>query len=221
MVRRPTLVAVTCGLAISTLTGCAGESGPAGKTTGTSAATNSPAVDQPQTSRIRAYQSLDEVASYSTDLVIGTVIGTPTVVPAAQNPTDDRLQSTIVRLRVDQDLGGPNAKPGQVLEIRQSGTREQPLLEQGSDTFLKPGSAYAVYLEPFSFEPGKSTGQYVIVGDKSFNYSTQSEQGTALNKNDPDTAQGFPLTLTATDLKNSLGTLGSKANHSSTETSRS
>lgn len=110
------------------------------------------------------------------------------------------------------DIGGVNAKVGDVLKIRQFGTTD-PAADQSFDVILKPGQTYALYLEPFWFEPGKATGQFVIVGDHSFAYSATTKSGRAL-RSPAGVVPGptVPASVTDADLRRTVTVLGTRAN---------
>lgn len=67
---------------------------------------------------------------------------------------------TVTTVSVADVVSGDN--PGRTVEVRQFGDANNTSDELAS--LLQAGKDYTLYLQPFEFEPGESTGQYVVVG---------------------------------------------------------
>lgn len=189
----------TCGFSVLALSGC----GTASTAHTSSPPATSTSINGPnqEGSASRHYASLADVASYSTDLVEGVVTGEQEVVPAALDPApDDKAQSTISSVKITQVLGGDSFKPGDTILVRQLGTGAAPV-----DNILLPDQTYALYVEPFYFVEGTSTGQYVIVGDTSIAMAATKRTGIVKLNRGPATSVGL------TALRATVSSLGTKA----------
>lgn len=155
--------------------------------------------------RVREYRSLREVASFSTDLVIGEVTGRPKVVSGSTD-TNDSVKSTLVTMEITEVLGGSTFRAGDKVVLRQFGTGSDGTFNQTFDMILKENETYATYLEPFYFDTGKPTGEYVIVGDVSALFSPQNSTATLTSGKN-----ALPSSVSRQDLIQSVVTLGSKA----------
>lgn len=111
-----------------------------------------------------SYSSIDQVKKQATQIIIGRVEGTRTVAAAeGATPGPDTLSASIFRVRVTRALKG-GARVQSTVSVRQIGTPTEPALPTDEQGMLKVGQSYVLFLEPFYFHPGVSTGQYVVVG---------------------------------------------------------
>lgn len=170
---RSVMAAAAAGLALS---GCVStQAGDSPGSEGRSA--NIPSVLQGEGTKVRDYKSLSEVAAFSTDLVVGTASAGSSVVSASTNP-NGTVKSTLVKFTIREVLGGKSFHVGDTIVLRQFGTGSNPKFNQQFDPILQEGKTYTAYLEPFYFEPGVSTGQYVIVGDVADSVQSESKSLT-------------------------------------------
>jgi len=112
----------------------------------------------------QSYNSISELTTDSMTVVVGRVEGTPEIVNAAESG-DTVTKSSIYQLRVTSSLKGDSTEDD-VLPIRQLGTVKQPAFAPADAALLESGQTYVLFLNPFYFERGKPTGQYVITGEE-------------------------------------------------------
>lgn len=111
---------------------------------------------------VKSYSTLAQLASDSAVIVEAKVQPNPQVVDAGQAGASG-LSASIFTAVVTKSLKG-NTDVGDALKVRQFGTQDAPAFSPTEVTFLQPGQTYALYLQPFEFQSGVSTGQYVVVG---------------------------------------------------------
>lgn len=157
MKKRSALVcaAVIASIAVGSLAGC-------------SAKSTAPAVEQPTmpaTTAAAAQQwdmtvadgeevhSLEEANAAAT-VVLHGVAGSSHVESIGDVPF------TVTTVSVTDVVSGD--EPGRTVDVRQFGDANNTSDELAS--LLQSGKDYLLYLQPFEFEPGESTGQYVVVG---------------------------------------------------------
>ncbi|MDF8262957.1 hypothetical protein [Luteipulveratus flavus] len=142
----------------TTLSACGAAALPAARS---SSATRAYAIGE----WVGSYGSLADLSRQSTMIVRGTVSSAPPqVVPAAMPGSEDLVDlATVVTFRVTQTLGG-DLRSGTELKIHQSGSPDAPLFDPEESAWLVGGREYVLYLKPFFFVPGRSTGRYVVTG---------------------------------------------------------
>jgi hypothetical protein len=104
-------------------------------------------------SRVKLYHSVSELATDSSSVAVVSATGTQRV-----ETVDGDIPFTVTTVNVKQVLGGVDI--GTTVDVRQLGSSGAP----GEVPLMQSGHTYVVYLAPFHFTPGDSTGQWTIVG---------------------------------------------------------
>lgn len=143
-------------------------------------------------SAVRGYESIAEVLAETEAIVVGTA-------GESRVETIGPVPFTVTEVKVDDRVSGPSSE---TVLVRQTGD-ESTFLSSGTP-LLVSGNRYALFLEPFYFEPGKDTGQQVIVGWGAWE---ENDGEFRLHMLEPDQVpvKGLPATLT----DDSLNTLRS------------
>ena len=152
-------------------------------------------------SRVKGYESMRELAKDSTAIVLATAGDTPVVQMVGKIPF------TVTPVTVTQSFRGP--APGTVLKVRQLGdvTMAQVDIGGGFGPHLKPGEQYILFLTPFYFTRGVSTGQHNITGSAGgFRYNAD---GTA-DRMDPESIR-LPEKITAKTVQQLIADPGDAA----------
>lgn len=131
----------------------------------TTSATSSSSQMRVDSSIAQEYSSLGDLAKASSDVVVGTVVGQPQRTAGSEDNADPSAVATVVDFRITRTISGAH-QAGEVIKIRQFGTPESPAGEDGQISYLSPSSnEYTLYVQPFVYDRGVSTGQYQIVGE--------------------------------------------------------
>lgn len=141
------------------LTGCS---------TGSSNSQPAKASSEPTSSHVKwvkSYDTIEAIRADSTDRIVGHLEKSRQVVNAAEGGTGDGMsKSTIFHVRVDEVLAG-SFLVGNIVNVRQLGTKETPAFSNEDLSLLAEGRSYVLFLQPFEFHRGVSTGQFQIVGE--------------------------------------------------------
>ncbi|MGI8688391.1 MAG: hypothetical protein ACR2M3_07405 [Thermomicrobiales bacterium] len=85
--------------------------------------------------------------------------------------------------------------------MRQLGSPNGNVVIEDTAPLLQSGGSYVIFLERFTFGPGKETDQYIPVGGSAGLFRNQN--GT-LQKLDPD-SPNLPATIALADLQKGIG----------------
>jgi hypothetical protein len=121
-----------------------------------------PAPDQVtvEGSHAHTYSSLTELATDSSAVVIVTATAGTKTTPMDE-AGDSPYEATVTEVHVDKVLRGETDET--TLSVRQPFTADMKAPE--FSPLLKPDERYLLFVTPFEFQRGKSTGQWVITGD--------------------------------------------------------
>lgn len=106
-------------------------------------------------SRATNYASLDELATASTMIVVGT----------AGSSHVENLGGVDFTV-TDVTITDPTSSSPSQIEVRQTGTAGDLTDPSELSPILSRGKQYLLYLQPFELQKGQPTGEYVIVGDE-------------------------------------------------------
>ena len=104
-------------------------------------------------SRAKQYSSLDEIRRAATVVAVVRTEDSQSIEMVG------RVPFTVTAVTVLTPVGG-SAEVGTTLLIRQTGAGESFT----STPLLSPGTEYLLFLKPFTFMDGDSTGQWVVIG---------------------------------------------------------
>lgn len=179
-----------------------------------SRATSTTAQDQSggSASQVKAYGSLSQVADDS-GIVVSGVRATGTKTVSADEEGISGTTSSLVRFTVSRVAKGSSELEGQTLLVRQI---DNGVGMESPEPALREGSSYTLFLKPFEFQPGKSTGQYVVVDYKAAYVDTgdgrlvsmvapsQSTAKTQLSAEDEASPSGIPTVVTYPEIEKAI-----------------
>jgi hypothetical protein len=184
--RRIQLLCASSALSLVLIAGCSD-----GRGTATPGNTSNTAIHV-STSRTKQYNSIQQLISDSQVVVRVTPTSTRTV------ETVGATQFTVTTVNVDQVLRGTMSS--RTIKVRQLGAPTGNVVIEDAPPLLQPGSSYVLFLERFTYGPGKETDQYIAVGGGAGTFLNQN--GT-LKRLDP-ASPNLLATISLTDLQRSI-----------------
>ncbi|MCL4508955.1 MAG: hypothetical protein M1296_05470 [Chloroflexi bacterium] len=147
-----------------------------------------------EASRLKNYHSLQELNSEAVAVARVTATNTRSVEPIGTIPY------TVTVVRVDQFLRGSVNGPS--IKLRQMGSLSGNVRLTDSAPLVQSGSSYVVFLQRFTFGPGRDTDQYIPVGGSPGLYLDQNGTLKRLDPESPD----LPATLSEAELQQQIVT---------------
>ncbi|MCL4545639.1 MAG: hypothetical protein M1118_13770 [Chloroflexi bacterium] len=143
-------------------------------------------------SREKAYHSSQQLNDDAIGVVLVTATSTRSVEQIGTVPY------TVSVVKVDQALRG--AIDGPRIELRQMGSSGGNLRIADAAPLVQAGNSYVVFLQRFTYGPGKDTDQYIPVGGSPGLFLGQ---GGTLKRLDP-LSPDLPAAITLTDLQHQI-----------------
>jgi hypothetical protein len=137
-------------------------------------------------SRATAYHSLRELAA-DADLVVRVVATTQHSVELVEGYPQDPLPIpyTVTSVTVREGLKGRISGPPS-LKIRQIGSSDGSVQVDHAPAILQPGRPYLLFLDVFTYGPGRATDEYVLVGGGAGLFSDDGSSVGSLDTDSPD-----------------------------------
>lgn len=147
------------------------------------------AEDGMSASRTKNYRSIQQLRDDSLAVAHVTVTNNGTIEYV------DKVPFTIAMATVDRVLHG--TLPEKSVKIRQLGNGNTNVTD--AVPLLQPGKSYVVFLQRFTYGPGKDTDQYIPASG----VGLYLDQGGVLQRVDPNSSQ-LPATLSLPDLERQI-----------------
>jgi hypothetical protein len=181
-------VSLMIALSVSAIVSCGGS--------GTSSRTTAGAVMHIDASRAKIYHSLREVAA-DAELVIRVTATTQHSVDLVQGYPGDPIPTpfTVTTVALRDVLKGPANTPN-ALMIRQIGASNGTTVVDGAPPILQSGRQYLLFLDQFTYGPGRATDQYVLVGGGAGLFADNGATVSSLDPESPD----LPRNATVADV---------------------
>ncbi len=149
-----------------------------------------------EASHVKAYSSINELMRDSTAVVVVTALAGASRL-ASDEEGQSELSATVTHVRVDRLLWG-NLEGESTLFNRQLGNSSPEM--SGVRPYSEASTHYALFITPFEFREGVSTGQYLVTGD-SAEYLDDGGSCTLLSK---EVGEQIPRILTEKELAAAL-----------------
>lgn len=171
MERRAVLRLLSCGVAMLPLVACSSPHPEGARTSASDASWD------------RSYDSLDAVLAETTVVVSGAAVSQEKI-PSTEDGSGLK-NSTLTTFRIEKTLGE---------RISEAKVRSTDGLPDGEAATYTVGQSYILFLRPFEFRRGVSTGTYIAVGQLAA-YRLTGENAVRVTERD-----SLPVTISAQEL---------------------